>query len=78
MKVKSTLYTPYRRIGGEAVYLHSFLTLALGREKKWLNDAWSLRPQERTPVPFQWETVRAPELVWTIYSREKYLDLVGI
>jgi hypothetical protein len=48
---------------------YSFTILGLGT--RW-RLAFSFTPGERAPVPIGLEAWRAPDAVWTLWSREKY------
>jgi hypothetical protein len=63
---KQSLYTPWRRLGGEEVYSYSFTTSALdGGEWSTSRPGRSLPPGKGPPVPIVQEAGWAPESVWT-------------
>jgi hypothetical protein len=50
---------------GIEVYLHAFLTLALGGSQSYLSGAL---PLGKNPVPIGYKAGCAPELVWTLQN----------
>jgi hypothetical protein len=79
VKVKQSLYAPWRRLGGEEVYSsYSFTTSSLdGGEWSASRPGRALPPGKGAPVPNVQEAVWAPEPVWTQRIAEKSFASAG-
>jgi hypothetical protein len=75
-KVKQSLYTPWRRLGGEEYSSYSFTTSALdGGEWSASRPGRALPPGKGPPVPIVQGAGWAPEPVWTQRIEDKSLRL---
>jgi hypothetical protein len=77
-KAKQSLYTPWKRLGGEEYSSYSFKTSALdGGEWSASRLGRALSPGKGPPVPIVQEAGCAPEPVWTQRLEEKSLASAG-
>jgi hypothetical protein len=77
-KVKQSLYTPWRRLGGEEYSSYSFTTSALdGGEWSTSRPGRALPPGKGPQVPIVQEAGWTPEPVWTQRIEEKSFDPAG-
>jgi hypothetical protein len=78
VKVKQSLYTSWRRLGGEEYSSYSFSTSALdGGEWSASRSGRSLPPGKGSPVPIVQEAGCAPEPFWTQMLEEKSFAPTG-
>jgi hypothetical protein len=78
IKVKQSLYTPWRRFGGEEYSSYSFTTWALdGGEWSASRPGRALPPGKGPPVPIVQEVGWASEPVWTQRLEEKSFAHAG-
>jgi hypothetical protein len=78
VKVKQSLYTPWRRLGERMYSSYSFTTSALdGGEWSASRPGRALPPGKGPPVPIVQEAGWAPEPVWTQRLEEKSFAPAG-
>jgi hypothetical protein len=78
IKVKQSLYTPWRRLGERRYSSYSFTTSALdGGEWSASRPGRALPPEKGPPVPTVQEAGWAPEPVWTQRLEEKSFAPAG-
>jgi hypothetical protein len=78
IKVKLSLYTPWRHLGERRCSSYTFLTLALdGCEWSASRPGCALPPRKELPVPIGQEAEWAPELVWTRRLEEESFAPAG-
>jgi hypothetical protein len=73
VKVKFSLFTPWRHIVGAESQIHSFLPSALDRVQWLALCPGQLNPGEGAPVPIEQEVGWALEWIWTFLEKRKSL-----
>jgi len=61
-------------LGGVKAQLHSFSISTLDGSERANFTPRPIYPREIAPVPISLKAARAPETVWTLLIREKFLD----